>query len=555
MPSLICVPITVLDEVQALGDAGLARDLGADLVELRIDEFFSSEDDTPGVLRLVAACPLPCIVTCRSSAEGGGFDGDDADRVALYERLGTARPIAGVEHPPRYLDFEFAAYARSANLKQKINLAVDHPRQERDVHTGLILSMHDFDGRPADLLRRVMAINSEPAASVVKVAITARSVRDNLELFDLIAEAGKPMIALAMGRFGLLSRVLAPKFKAFLTFASLRASSATAPGQPTLRELLDLYRFRSIGPATRVYAVVGWPVEHSMSPMIHNAGFGAVGFDGVYLPLPVPPEYEHFKATLGELLDHPRLDFSGCSVTVPHKQHLVRFALERMNAGEAGWEIDELSRLCGAANTLVIERAPGGVPARRRVVNTDAAAAVACLAGEFEGSVRDRRIAILGAGGVARAIAAGLAESGASVVIANRTRANADALAADLGDRLPQASISSIALDRLASTRLDALINATPIGMAGGPDPDGSPIPMSDLTATSPSAVVFDTVYNPLETPLLREARSAGLRTLDGLGMFIAQAAAQFELWTGQQPPKGLFDRIAREELERASRR
>jgi 3-dehydroquinate dehydratase/shikimate dehydrogenase len=344
MLALVCVPITVHEEAAALRDADLAKNAGADLVEFRIDEFFSGSGDEreeKTILRLVAQSPLPCIITCRAASEGGQYDGDDTDRISLYERLGTASGKG--EHPPRYIDCELATYTRSANLKQKVNLAVDHPAQLRDLRTSLILSMHDFNGRPADLTRRVIQASAEPAASIIKIAYRARSLRDNLELLELPSHLSKPTIALGMGEFGLMSRVLAPKFGGFLTFASLRPTSTTAPGQPTVRELLDVYRFRSIRRATSVYGVVGWPVAHSLSPQIHNAGFEAVEHDGVYLPLPIAASddaeasYLSFKSTLLDLVEHPHLDFKGCSVTIPHKENLVRLAREQQ------WGMDETS--------------------------------------------------------------------------------------------------------------------------------------------------------------------------------------------------------------------
>lgn len=584
MSTLLCVPILVLDEHTALADAAAARDAGADLVEFRVDEFFTGSTDAQGrlsdaevrsLLRLVAECPLPCVVTCRGAAESGGvggYDGDDAARIALYERLGTADPArsgpgvpsAGREHPPRYIDVEYAAYVRSPNLKQKVNLAVDHPRQRRDVRTGLVLSMHDFEGRPRDLLRRVSLMQSEPAASVVKIAYTARSIRDNLELFDLLAEGagGRPMIALGIGRFGLMSRVLAPKFGGFLTFAALRDTAATAPGQPTIREMLDVYRFGSITARTRVYGLIGWPVEHSLGPLVHNDGFDSLvsddeseageGFDGVYLPMPVPPEWEHFKATLSALIDHPGLDFCGCSVTVPHKQHLVRFAREAAADDGTEWSIDETSDIGGAANTLVVERDGAGLPRRARVLNTDAGAGADCL-GAAVGDLSGARVAVVGAGGVARAIALGLLARGAIVSVHSRRRESADRLVGDLNSarraRLDAGELVAADLDDLYRAPVQALVNATPVGMKGGPDPNRSPVSVEHLRERSADAVVFDTVYNPLRTPLLEQASLAGMRTVDGVGMFVRQAAGQFAAWTGRPAPASLFERVCREAL------
>ncbi|MFI4898507.1 MAG: type I 3-dehydroquinate dehydratase [Phycisphaerales bacterium JB059] len=538
MGTLLCAPMMVREIDLALLRAREAKDAGADLVEYRLDELCSGDPgEIEQILALVRESPLPCIVTCRPTWEGGVCDADDMTRVALFEALGTS------DHPPAYIDVELAAYTRSANLRQKVNLAIDHAKQTRDVRTSLVLSAHDFDGRPADLTRRVLAMSAEHAAAVHKVAFRARSLRDNLELFDLLRDRSKPMIALGMGEFGLMSRVLAPKFGAFLTFASVHKEEATAPGQPTIRELLDLYRFRSIGPETRVYGVIGWPVGHSMSPLVHNAGFEGVGHDGVYLPLPIAagePEqdgaYESFKATLLAMIDHRDLDLSGASVTIPHKQSLVRLAREQ------DWSIDPLSDRCAAANTITIQRDEGQL--RVEVSNTDAPAAAACLHAAL-GGLAGKRVAIIGAGGVARAIAAGVTAQGARALIVNRSPERANALREAIGPEICDVRT----MDDLVSAPPDAIVNATPVGMRGGPAPDESPLPMSVLDACRPGTVVFDTVYNPIETPLLRTARERGRPTIDGVARFVRQAALQFEEWTGRVAPTGLFERIISDEL------
>ncbi len=551
MPTLLCVSILVPDAQSALADAAAARDHGADIVEFRVDACFSGSGDeaeTLDILRLAAESPLPCIITCRPTWEGGHYDGPEDARVALFERLGTG------DAPPAYIDAELAAYTRSANLRQKVNLAVDHPKQVRPVATRLILSMHDFDGRPADLSRRLAAMRAEPAAAVHKIAFRARSLRDNLEMFDVLAERDRPTIALGMGEFGLMSRVLAPKFGGFLTFASLRPQDATAPGQPTIRELLDLYRFRSVTRTTGVYGIVGWPVGHSLSPLLHNAGFEAVGHDGVYLPLPVAVaeggeagSYESFKATMLELIHHPRLDFRGASVTIPHKENLARLA------DEQGWEADTDTSACGAANTLIVERASDGRLARIRVANTDAPAAVTSLADTL-GEITGKRIAILGAGGVARAIAFALAMRGAEVIVYNRTRDRADGLAQAILAAGGRASAGDWAA--LPHARAHAFVNCTPVGMKGGPDPGGSPLPIRELASRAgdpcgPRTVLMETVYNPVRTALLNDAPEVGWRAIDGVEMFVRQAAAQFSAWTGRPAPMALFARLVRESLDR----
>lgn len=534
--TLVCAPILAGDAGAALAMAEQARRAGADLVEYRVDHIFHGEGDGAGadaVLRIVRESPLPCIVTCRPTSEGGDYDGDDAARIALCERLGAMGAPGSREgpHGPRYIDVELSTLDRSANLRQKVRLAVHHPDQPRDLSTSLILSMHDFKGRPADLLQRLERMRNEPAAKVLKVAIMARSPRDNLELFDLLTERDRPTIAIAMGPSGLMSRVLAPKFGGFLTFASVREPTVTAPGQPTIAELLERYRFRGVNPRTRLYGVIGWPVEHSLSPIVHNAGFAALdpdgrGHDGVYLPLPVAPEWPSFKATVGALADHPRLDFSGASVTIPHKEHLVRLARER--AGE-GWSIDPVADRAGAANTLVRT-----APDRWRVTNTDAGAIIACLRSALGPDLRARRVAILGGGGVARAALAALTAERAEVVIHARRGEQAHALAEEF-------SVRAAPWDERAETKADAWINCTPIGMSTGPDADATPLDDAALGRFPESTVVMDTVYTPRNTPLLKAARARSLRAIDGMELFVRQAEEQFRLWTGSMPAPGLF--------------
>ncbi|MEM9064184.1 MAG: type I 3-dehydroquinate dehydratase [Planctomycetota bacterium] len=520
--TLACVPIMVADRPSALADAQLAADLGADIVEFRIDELFSGADDPQeeaDILAIVAESPLPCIVTCRPTWEGGLYDGPEDARISLYERLGTA------DSPPAYIDVELKAYTASDNIRQKVNLAVQHPKQQRDVRTRLILSMHDFDGRPSDLTRRLAKARSFDAVSVIKVAYRARSLRDNLELFEILRDADRPTIALGMGEFGLMSRVLAPKFGGFLTFASLRDTSATAPGQPTLRDLLETYRFRAIGNNTKLYGVVGWPVSQSMGPLIHNAGFEAVGHDGVYLPLPIvadPGDMDltrtSFEATFGALAEADGLHFAGASVTVPFKEHLLRM-------GDA----DEAASACGAANTW----------ASGSVTNTDVLGLVEPLEGAL-GELEAKSIAVVGAGGAGRAAAWVCASRGASVTVYNRDPARAERLAAEL-------RVACALFETLADAEADAFINCTPVGMAGGPDPDGLSIPESAMG--NRGTVFFDTVYNPVDTPMIRAARAHTGRVIDGVEMFVRQAAAQFALWTGHPAPRALFDRLVRETL------
>lgn len=561
---MLCVPILADDPAIAKRDAILAAEKGADIVEFRVDLLM--EADLPLEARiaqikdLVAESPLPCIVTCRPEWEGGLYAGGEDERVSMFEALGTA------DRPPAYIDVELKAYTASANIRQKINLAVDHPKQERHVRTRLILSSHDFTGRPADLTRKILAMQAEPACAVVKVAYRARSIRDNLELFDILSERQKPTIALGMGEFGLMSRVLAPKFGGFLTFASLRDESATAPGQPTIDDLLGMYRFRSIGKDTRVYGVIGWPVTQSMSPLIHNAGFAEIGWDGVYVPMPVEGSYESFKATMIALTGHCDVNFTGASVTIPHKESLVRLQREatenptllggpcmgkdslRMTAANTLSRIDKRDVVTGEPSTWF------------DIDNTDANAIAGATTQMRPHGVRT--IAIVGTGGAARAAIHAFGDDSAhasgnrTICVYGRNQSKAVSLTEEIARRLVSAGDIHISGHSIAAIRpepADLYINCTPVGMAGGPDPDGLSIPIPDMPALPPETVFFDTVYNPIETPMLKAAKERGYRTIDGVQMFVRQAAAQFELWTGHPAPVELFDRLVRERLGRSA--
>jgi 3-dehydroquinate dehydratase/shikimate dehydrogenase len=314
------------------------------------------------------------------------------------------------------------------------------------------------------------------------------------------------------------TRILAPKFGAFLSFASLAAEKGSADGQVPHEQMENLYHFSRIGRGTDVYGVVANPVAHSMSPAIHNAAFEETGMDAVYLPFRVD-DPEAF------LDGYQPYDLRGLSVTIPHKEAM----LQLMD------ETDELCKRVGALNTVVIRNG------RRMGYNTDVAAAVgsiedAAARAGFD-SLRECTGLLVGAGGAARAIGHGLVESVARLVVANRTESRGRKLAAELDcDFSP--------LDRMEEVDADIIINSTSVGMS--PETDATPVPAHML---KPGIVVFDAVYNPIRTRLLREADEAGCVTASGFNWFVAQAAAQFELWTQQEPPREVMAEVVREQL------
>lgn len=507
----LCAAIFVSDAAQAQREIALAAERGAEMVELRIDEL----EDAEVVRQVVSRGTLPCIVTCRAAAEGGRSQLEDRKR---FDLLRVAREAGAA-----YVDVELAA--SGALLEQASWMQSGQPNK-------LILSTHDFTGRPQRLYNLLKQLQESPA-DVQKVVWTARSIRDNAEVFEILRDRTKPTIALCMGEAGLISRVLAKKFGAFLTFASLAPGGGTAAGQVSLEQMKRLYRWDAIGAGTKVYGVVASPVGHSMSPTIHNAAFEAAGHDGVYLPLLVEAGYERFKAFMETFAPQEGLDLCGLSVTLPHKENALRYLREK------GAEVEPLAERIGAVNTIVIDRA-GGV-ARMRGFNSDYGAILDSITSEL-GITREQLkgvpTAVLGAGGTGRTAVAALAQYGADVTVYNRTAARAKVLAEEFG-------VKSGDWSELVKADARIWFNATSMGMS--PKVDQSPLPAP--LPVKAGDLVFDAVYNPMRTLLLRQAKSAGARTIGGVEMFVRQAAGQFEAWTGLEAPRQLMRQVIERHL------
>ncbi|MBK9127790.1 MAG: type I 3-dehydroquinate dehydratase [Phycisphaerales bacterium] len=529
-PTRLCVPIVSTDPPLAV-QVCAARDAGADLVELRVDLI----GDIAAVEALLASpLPIPAIVTIRAASEGGHWDGDDDARIALLERLGLRLP--------GYVDLELAAWMRSANLRQKVCLvarprdASGEPAVDRSKNA-LILSHHDTRGTPPNLDAVFEALDSSPA-TVAKAVFTAADASDALRVLVELERRGKrrDWIALAMGDAGLVTRVLARKFGAFLTFATLEAGAESAPGQVTIGTLRGLYRWDALRPATRVFGVVGWPVAHSLSPHLHNAAMHADAVDGVYVPLPVQPSEAAFMRFMDLVAANSQLDISGLSVTIPHKEHALRWLEARGKGGSpcfgmaSGGYVDNEARRCGAVNTLTRDADGAWHGTNTDVIGVRDALDDAAVFDDPRRSVR--RALVLGAGGAARAVLTALSGRGVGVTVSSRRHEAAAALARDFG-------ADAAAWDERERVAADLVVNCTPIGM--WPAADASPMPAQALR---PDQVVFDTVYRPACTQLLADARAAGCRTVAGTEMFIRQAAAQYQTWHGRPAPLSVLREV-----------
>lgn len=500
----------------AIEEAGPAGGAGADLIELRLDTV-----DRPDVAAALEGRRRPVLVTCRAAWEGGHFKGSEEER----QRILREALDAGAE----YVDIEWKAEGVDRWLRP-----ADRPR--------VVRSFHDFEGMPADFAGVVREMRAT-GSGVVKVAARAKALRDLLPLLEAgraaasagaDAAAGQRTVLIAMGISGVASRILAAHFRSCWTYAG----PAVAPGQIESSRLLGEFRFRGITPRTAIYAVVGQPIAHSISPAMHNAAFAAEGIDAVYIPCEAVDIDDFFA--LAEILP-----IAGASVTAPFK----------LDAYERSEAMDDDVTQVGAANTLRRKagvNGSGGSAWESR--NTDVAGFMAPLPSRM--TLRGARAAILGTGGAARAVAVGLGAAGAVVTVHARNTANGAEVAALANGsvRAWGGPADSLGLEGGAdAASWDLIVNTTPIGTF----PAVTDTPVEALTRVPAGQlkgrVAYDLVYNPRPTRLLREAAAAGCATLDGLDMLVEQAARQFEWWTGRRPSTEVMRAAAERRLSEMS--
>ncbi|MGA2251598.1 shikimate dehydrogenase [Terracidiphilus sp.] len=497
----ICVAIQAATPAEMFERATLALK-DAKFFELRLDSLPNPASALPRLKAFLAANPgVTAIGTCRRKPNGGHFMQSLSDELAIL--LKAAR--AGC----KIIDLEVESAEESSPAQfEKFRTALG------STGASLLISFHDFSktrhlDRAAD---RIAAF----APDYIKVVSTAQTLSDNLAILRLIEDrsTSSRVVGIAMGEEGLVSRVLGPREGAAFTFASLEDGTETAPGQVSARTLRRLYRADKLNSETRVFGVAGNPITHSLSPLMHNTAFQREKVNAVLLPLKAKT-----AADLVALMIE--LPMSGAAVTMPLKLEV----LPHLD------HIDPIARRIGAVNTLRIS-----ADVKLSGYNTDVHGVVNPLAQRIQ--LKGARIAVLGAGGAARAAVFGLVDAGAEVFILNRTHENAVALARS-------AKAKALRHDQLAKNHFDAILNSTPCGMKGSPQ--ALPLAENELNTN----LVFEMVYNPLETPLLKLARSRGISTINGLEMFVQQGVRQFEIWTGKTPPETEMRRVVERELKR----
>lgn len=504
---MICIPITANTVEDALRDMAEASEQ-ADIVELRLDYI-----KNPDLELLLKKRTKPVIVTNRPVREGGKFYGSEEDRISLLKiAVKLQADFIDIEHDCIHTISKDDLYCNSSGK------------------TRLIVSYHNFRETPDDVAAVYQKL-SQSGADIVKIVTYAGDISDNIRIYRLLQSAQVPLISFCMGEYGIISRILYKRFGSYLTFASLRKGKESAPGQISIREFLNIYQVRKQDKDTAIYGLIGNPVSHSIGPYIHNTLFKEMNFNSIYVPFKVDRISDFIK-------DFRELDVKGYSVTIPYKEAVIH-CLD---------VIDPIAKKIGAVNTVVNRN--GYLIG----YNTDSEAAIEALKSVYQAHpsivrngaittvvnddyLKGKKVILLGAGGAARAIAFGLKEQGAQITIVNRNYERARSLALEVGCR-------DTNLDDLQAIEGDILINATPVGMF--PEIDKTPVVKSKLR---PDMIVFDTIYNPVETKLLREARAQGCKVIGGLPMFVYQAAAQFKLWTGETPPLELIEKVAYEYL------
>ncbi len=511
---MICVTVSRPRHRFMLAECKGMADHGADLIELRLDAL----QTVPDVKLLLKDRPCPILITCRRQSDGGKCKMSEQDRMVLIR--------TAIFEGADYIDLEY-------DIAEKV------PRYGK---TKRVISYHNFECTP-DNLDQLVDQMSKLDADYLKICTMANCQSDNVRVLNLIGKTSIPTIAFCMGPFGTPSRVLCGAYGAPWTYACADADSAAAPGQIPFDQMKNLYQYDYIKRTTPVFGVIADPVGHSMSPLIHNSAYADQEVDAVYLPFLVEPE--QLETFINQ--DAPALNVKGLSVTIPHKVNVIPLLDV----------VDPAVSKIGACNTIVWK------DGKRIGYNTDYQSAMDAIskifgwkeplkivhsgnADQCEKQPLTGKIAlILGAGGVAKAVATGLRLRGADLVITDIDVQRADDLAQKLG-------ALSIPWAKRGEIGFDLAVNCTPVGMY--PNSNASPFEPTKMPASTASKPMgaFDCVYNPEDTVFLKSAREKGWKTASGLDMFAGQAQLQYQLFLNQTAPAEVMRNAVREATTQA---
>ena len=490
----ICIALGLPDIPTLLDHARREAEAGEAFLEFRLDFLDRPCEGAASIRTFLEQFP-DCIIlaTCRRHQNHGKFNGSIEEQLSILERAVDAGAHA--------IDIEI----------ETAEVAQDRLHHLRG-RTQLIVSYHNFEATPPmdTVMNRVMKVQ----ADAYKVVTTARKPSDNVRVLSASKALPKhKLIVLAMGELGFPTRVLSPVFGGVYTYAAPILAAGTAAGQVSARSLRHLYRVEKLGKSARIYGVIADPVRHSISPAVHNRAFQSRRVDAVYLPFLVSPAYLRDFFSMAA-----KLPLSGFSVTIPHKQKIIRYLDV----------VDPLAKRIGAVNT--VWRKAG----KWRGTNTDAAGVTLPLSRVLK--LPKSSVLIVGNGGAARGAACALSDAGAKVSLVGRNADRVRALSKVCG-------AEALGRDQLAQRHFDAVVHATPLGMFPH-------VNECFFNGSIPADVVFDMVYNPVETVLVQHAREQGKTVIPGLDMFIEQAVRQFEIWTGETAPRPVMLKAALEALE-----
>jgi len=484
----VCVAVTASDPAELIDKAeALARD--NTFIEFRLDYLSKPGSALPKIKEFLEFRPhVVVIATCRRTASGGKFRGSIPSQMELLAKAADAGcQLVDVE-------LQTAVRLKSAQL------------EKLRAKAAVILSFHDF--KSTQKLDEALKKMEGRKADFYKIVSTATTLYDNVTMMKFLERHRDEhdLVCLCMGEQGIISRVLGVRAGSAFTFGALTSEEKTAPGQVTAQELSSTYRIDQVDAATKVFGVAGDPVAHSLSPAIMNAALRRVNVNGVYLAL-------HAKSLKDLIACVKDIPLHGLSITMPYKESILPY-LDNT---------DPYTNKIGACNTVV--RSQDG---KLYGFNTDTSGVVRPL--EQRMTIADSRILVLGAGGAARAAVFGLKDRGAQIFILNRSLPAAQKLAR-------QAKARSVKRADLKKLDFDVIINATPLGMGNARE---TPLNADEIKAR----IVFDMVYDPAETRLLKLAKERGAETIPGSEMFVHQAARQFEIWTGKPAPRDEMLRI-----------
>ncbi len=461
-------------------------------VELRLD-WLGSDQEREKFLTWLKGFHVKgavLVATCRRRVGGGEFAGDAA--AEMYWLMKARQ--AGCQ----WCDLEVET------LRELPGKSVEGYA----IPSRVMLSMHDFRRTPK--LPKKLSVPKQEGVDAIKMAAMSRTIMDSVRLLEVLRKS-QQVVAVPMGEIGLPGRLLALREGSALAYAPVAV--ATAPGQVHLRDFKELYRAHQITSKTRVFGVIGNPIGHSLSPLLHNTGHVVEKKDAVLLPFLAERLEDFLKAAI-------ELGVEGFCVTVPHKEAIFR----RLD------DCEPLAQQIGAVNTVTVRR-DGSLYGS----NTDYLGVLRAL--EKKLRLRGSRVLIFGAGGSARAAAFAIAQAGAEVFVCARRETAAKALARAVGGIV-------IRRGALGREKFDAILNTTPVGMH--PQDGISPLKAGELHCS----VVMDFIYHPLQTKLLQIAAAKGIQTVSGVEMFLAQGIAQWELWMGCRAPEAAMRRAVLRALQ-----